>query len=55
MQKHEDTDQANPLGSFDRGLHLFTISVVTWVKVFRITPEFRILRLTFQRKSASKC
>ena len=27
----------------------------TWVKVFRITPEFRILRLTFHRKSASKC
>ena len=25
------------------------------VKVFRIVPEFRILRLTFQRKSASKC
>ena len=29
--------------------------VYTWVKVFRIIPEFRILRLTFQRKSASKC
>ena len=27
----------------------------TWVKVFRIIPEFRILRLTFHRKSASKC
>ena len=25
-----------------------------WVKVFRIIPEFRILRLTFYRKSASK-
>ena len=25
-----------------------------WVKVFRINPEFRILRLTFHRKSASK-
>ena len=25
-----------------------------WVKVFRIIPEFRILRLTFHRKSASK-
>ena len=24
-------------------------------KVFRIIPQFRILRLTFQRKSASKC
>ena len=28
---------------------------VTWVKVFRINPEFRILRLTIHRKSASKC
>ena len=26
----------------------------SWVKVFRIIPEFRILRLTFHRKSASK-
>ena len=26
-----------------------------WVKVFRVIPEFRILRLTFHRKSASKC
>ena len=26
----------------------------TWVKVFRIAPEFRILRLIFHRKSASK-
>ena len=26
-----------------------------WVKVFRINPEFRTLRLTFQRKSASEC
>ena len=27
----------------------------TWVKIFRINPELRILRLTFHRKSASKC
>ena len=27
----------------------------TWVKIFRINPEFRILRLTFHRKSTSKC
>ena len=27
----------------------------TWVKVFRIIPEFRILRQTFHRKSASTC
>ena len=26
----------------------------SWVKVFRIIPLFRILRLTFHRKSASK-
>ena len=26
----------------------------TWVNVFRIIPEFSILRLTFHRKSASK-
>ena len=30
-------------------------NLVTWVKVFRINPKFRILRLTFHRKSASKC
>ena len=29
--------------------------VISWLKVFRIIPEFRILRLTFYRKSASKC
>ena len=27
---------------------------LSWVKVFRINPEFRILGLTFHRKSASK-
>ena len=27
----------------------------SWVKVCRINPEFRILRLNFHRKSASKC
>ena len=27
----------------------------TWVKVFMIIPEFRILGLTFFGKSASKC
>ena len=29
-------------------------TLYSWVKVFRIIPEFRILRLTFHRKSASK-
>ena len=28
---------------------------IAWVKVIRINPEFRILRLNFHRKSASKC
>ena len=30
-------------------------NTTAWVKVFRIPPEFRILRLTFHRKSASNC
>ena len=29
--------------------------IISWVKVFRIIPEFRILRLTFCGKSAFKC
>ena len=32
-----------------------SILVVAWVKVFRIIPEFRILRMTFHGKSSSKC
>ena len=31
------------------------ITSIMWVKFFRIIPEFRILRLTFHRKSDSKC
>ena len=31
------------------------LEISPWVKVFSINPEFRILRLTFHRKSASKC
>ena len=31
------------------------VIISAWVKVFRSIPEFRILRLTFHRKSASKC
>ena len=34
---------------------MITNNVFALVKVFRINPEFRILRLTFHRKSASKC
>ena len=33
--------------------HPYTLLLQTWVKVFRIIPEFRILRLTFHRKSVS--
>ena len=29
------------------------VHIISWVKVFRIIPEFRILRLTFFGKSAS--
>ena len=36
-------------------LHGPHLKITPWVKVFRIIPEFRILRLTFHRKSASKC
>ena len=31
------------------------LSHQTWVKVFSVFPEFRILRLLFHRKLASKC
>ena len=44
-------------GSTFEVLYVILLSEVkdTWVKVFRINPKFRILRLTFLRKSASKC
>ena len=32
-----------------------SVQICEWAKVFRIIPELRILRLTFHRKSASKC
>ena len=32
---------------------ILLLSQLLWVKVLRIIPEFRILRLTFHRKSAS--
>ena len=35
--------------------YLKDLGVSSWVKVFRIIPEFRILRATFHRKSATKC
>ena len=39
----------------DYSANLEVCVAYTWVKVLRINPEFRILRLTFHRKSASKC
>ena len=36
------------------GVYLEQVRIQAWVKVFRIIPEFRILRLTFHRKSATK-
>ena len=45
--------QFNPKAKV-RGIVLILLILETWVKVFRINPEFRILRLTFHRKSASK-
>ena len=35
-------------------LDISTKLLLSWVKVFRITPDFRILRLTFYGKSALK-
>ena len=32
-------------------VHPYSLIRVTWVKVVRIIPEFRILRLTFNRKT----
>ena len=33
---------------------LTVFDLKAWVKVFKIIPEFRILRMTFHRKSSSK-
>ena len=33
----------------------FPFYTYAWVKGFRINPEVRIFRLTFHRKSSSKC
>ena len=50
-----DDTQKNMLGQNFKIDEVEWIFLYTWVKVFRIIPEFRILRLTFHRKSASKC
>ena len=39
---------------FEKRSSITDLIRIIWVKVFRIIPEFRILRLTFHRKSASK-
>ena len=39
-------------GRFGNGQVMPQPKGISWVKVFRIIPEFRILRLTFHRKSA---
>ena len=44
-----ESDFNNPFTVIDSSCCL-----LPWVKVFRINPEFRILRLSFHRKSASK-
>ena len=57
----DDTDQdevlekMGPDESDDAQSYQGNHIIVLRVKVFRIIPEFRILRLTFHRKSASKC
>ena len=49
------SEYSDQLGQLSNVIRAFAVhSVTTWVKVFRMTPEFRILRLTFHRKSASK-
>ena len=50
FKKKSDDKKPAKLSSMRRVKMLFN----TWVKVFRIILEFRILRLTFHRKSASK-
>ena len=43
------------ISSLEKKLTNADVSNFARVKVFRIIPEFRILRVTFHRKSASKC
>ena len=52
MTVHAQSCQS--LDYWEAGLLGSLVPTVPWVKVFRIIPEFRILRLTFHRKSASK-
>ena len=53
--KHPILDYLVPSNRRNGGHIVFGADPIAWLKVFRIVPEFRILRLTFQRKSATKC
>ena len=46
--------EASKDASEDEGGRNIGVSRTTWLEVFRIIPEFSILRLTFNGKSALK-
>ena len=46
--------EASKDASEDEGGMDIAVITATWLEVFRNIPEFRILRLTFHRKLASK-
>ena len=50
LPQHNASDPV-PLSLGMRLLNLVELVSIPWVKVFRINPEFRILRLTFQSQS----
>ena len=47
--------KTSPWFSHSKFIYMCEVLLIVLVEVFRIIPNFRILRLTFQRKSASKC
>ena len=48
-------EHVQPLVSIYGAVHNILLRItLAWVKIFRIIPEFGILRLNFNRKSASK-
>ena len=65
LANSEDPDEMQHNAAFHQCLHCLLLlkqlsgteihHILAWVKVFRINPEFRILRQTFHRKSAPKC
>ena len=48
-------DALKHIDDVKKGVKIMLMLRQTWVKAFRIIPDFRISRLTFCRKSASKC